>query len=93
MDRRGNRHLWIMLLCCLIPVAALGAIFLFGIPANNVLLFGVILLCPLLHFLMMGAGGHAHAEVSPPHTYSAPGNPPAMIEANPDVTSEGNRLS
>ena len=76
MNFSGNHHLWLMLLCCLIPIAALGAIFLFGIPVSQVLLFGLVLLCPLLHLLMMiGAGGHTHGETStsseaqhPPHT-------------------------
>jgi hypothetical protein len=54
MKHTGNHHLWLMLLCCLIPIAALGAIFLFGVPVNNVLLVGLVLLCPLLHLAMMG---------------------------------------
>ena len=68
-----KRHIWIMLLCCLIPIAGIAAISIFKIPANTVLYFGLLLLCPLAHFFMMGRMGrhhgngrhneHAHVEV------------------------------
>lgn len=60
MNHTGKRHLWLMLLCCLIPIAALGAIFLFNISVSRVLLVGLFLLCPLLHWWLMRDGGHAH---------------------------------
>lgn len=66
MKHTGNRHLWLMLFCCLMPIATLGAIFLFGIPVSNVLFIGITLLCPLLHLLMMWVGGHAHGEETSP---------------------------
>lgn len=54
-------HLWIMILCCLIPIVGLAAIYLFNVPLSNVLFFGLILLCPVSHLLMMKYMGHNHS--------------------------------
>ncbi len=67
-EQKGmSKHTLIMVLCCLIPLAILGVLWAIGI-SGSYLIFGVILLCPLLHILMMRGshkgsgegGGHAH---------------------------------
>ncbi|OGY89802.1 MAG: hypothetical protein A2927_01645 [Candidatus Komeilibacteria bacterium RIFCSPLOWO2_01_FULL_45_10] len=42
----------LMLLCCLIPVAAIAAFFVFGVN-QSYLLLAVVLLCPIMHLLLM----------------------------------------
>ena len=62
----NKRHIWIMLLCCLLPIIGLTAIFLFKIPVNTVVYFGLLLLCPLAHFFMMS---NMHNQTNQPEQH------------------------
>jgi hypothetical protein len=54
----NTRHLLIMLICCLVPIVALGAAWLLGISLGTVATIGLLLLCPLGHFFLMRWMGH-----------------------------------
>ncbi len=67
----SKKHTLLMLACCLIPLVGLAAISLFGVSLNTVLTFGMVLLCPLLHLLMMRSMmGHNHQQADHRHHLS-----------------------
>jgi hypothetical protein len=67
-----KNHLLLMLLCCLVPLAGIAAIALFRVPASSVLYFGLVLLCPLMHVVMMATMRHKHApEAGAPSCHPA----------------------
>lgn len=49
-----KRHLWLMLICCLIPITALAVVWLFKISVSGPVLIALVLLCPLSHLALMG---------------------------------------
>lgn len=56
-----SKHALLMLACCLVPLALLGAVYFARVDLGGVLPFAIILLCPLMHILMMRGMGHDHA--------------------------------
>ncbi len=52
-----HRHTLIMVLGCMLPLVMLGALWVAGV-SQNILAFGILLLCPAMHFLMMKNMNH-----------------------------------
>ncbi len=54
-----RKHLFLMAIGCLLPLAVLGVFFIFDVQVSTIVLFGLFLLCPAAHLLMMrGYMGH-----------------------------------
>lgn len=66
-----RKHLLVMAVGCLLPLTLLASVLLFKIQVNSALLFGLALLCPLSHLLIMGPMGHnQHDDARPTHVYA-----------------------
>jgi len=46
------KHTWMMILGCLAPLVILGILWFAGV-SQSILTFGIILLCPIMHLVMM----------------------------------------
>ena len=55
-----KKYVWIMLICCLLPILGIALIFLFNIPVGTFLWVALLLLCPLSHLWMMKTMRHEH---------------------------------
>jgi len=67
----NRKHALLMILCCLIPLAAFAAISILRVPVNTVIFVAIALACPAMHLLMMRGmanhgGEHAHHQVEAP---------------------------
>ncbi|MGE5553111.1 MAG: DUF2933 domain-containing protein [Betaproteobacteria bacterium] len=56
-DGRPGHSMWWMILCCLLPILLVGALYLWPV-ARGFVPFLMLLLCPLLHVLLMRGMGH-----------------------------------
>lgn len=56
-SKKSDNHAFMMVLSCLIPLALLGVLWLEGV-LKSTLFFGILLLCPILHLIMMKHMNH-----------------------------------
>ena len=61
----SGKHMLIMALCCLVPLAAIFMVSVLGIPLSSLGTVALVLLCPLMHILMMRGMGHHGAQGQP----------------------------
>ena len=55
-------HYLLMAVCGLMVIGALAAVFFFDAPVSTVFLIGMLVVCPLMHFVMMRFMSHGHNE-------------------------------
>ena len=68
-------HIWFMILCCLIPVVTLVAIYFFQIPFSKTVFAILMLMCPISHLLMMRFTGHDHSPAEQHSQHQQPIGP------------------
>jgi len=76
----GGKHMLIMALCCLIPLAAFFLISVFGVSLSSLGTVALVLLCPLLHILMM-RGMHSQGSQGQPSCHETKSEPAPMLTA------------
>lgn len=89
----GSIHLLIMLACCLIPLALILAIGVFGITLGSLtplLPYAMVLLCPLMMFLMMRSMGQDHDME---HDHHANVNPSRSLATRLESNQESAKWS
>jgi hypothetical protein len=74
----SRKHAWLMIAGCVLPMAAVAAVFIFKVQVNTVILGAMLLLCPLIHLWMFkehaghgrpdskSAAAGAHQPLAPP---------------------------
>ncbi len=61
--KRVSRHTWMMILGCMMPLVIMGILWFAGV-SQNILTFGIILLCPIMHLIMMKNMKHGEIQNS-----------------------------
>lgn len=79
-----GKHMLIMLACCLIPIALIFAVSVFGLSLGALqplVPFAVALMCPLMMIFMMRGMGHDHSA-SDAHQHDTNAQRTAKVQPN-----------
>lgn len=88
---RGNHGL-LMIICCVVPMALLAAIFAFRVPLDAIGLFAIMLLCPVMHLLMMRGMGHGeHQQQGSSHNEAATSQKPGSVKVEKELILAGGK--
>ncbi len=74
-NQNNLKHALLMLACCLIPIALILAVSVFGFSLGSLtplLPFALALMCPLMMIFMMRGMGHEHGADHTHHHSEAP---------------------
>lgn len=92
-----SKHMLIMLACCLIPIALIVAVTVFGFSLGSLtpfLPYALALMCPLMMIFMMRSMGHDHGEAHAHHDHASSPRPAAQItNAKPAAVGAGEKTS
>lgn len=84
----SSKHMMIMMLCCLIPLAGFFLVSVFGLSLSSLGTIALVLLCPLLHILMMRGMGGRHSE-GQPSCHETKSEPAPATLSEPAPTTPG----
>jgi uncharacterized membrane protein len=71
----SKKHMLLMLVCCLVPIAGIAIIGALAIPVTSIVQVALALMCPLMMLFMMRSMGHGHEQHQEHH-------PSAPVEEN-----------
>ncbi len=84
-NHNGTRHMLLMALCCLIPIALIAAVSIFGFSLgalSGLLPYALALMCPLMMIFMMRGMAHGQGDEHAQHHPSTALRTDAPRDAN-----------
>ena len=67
MDMNQKHMLQMLAVCFAVIVIGVAMVSVFGVGANNAVLLGLLILCPLSHFMMMRSMQNQHGSMENNH--------------------------